>query len=140
MLLLNYWRDPQLCARACHEVLQVEKLRGMVGIRWLARIPAIDSFIAGLLPSLVLRIFLALLPELLAYMGRMQGLISLSQVQFSVVRRYFAFQVNFTLPDNIWDVPMGYFAGAILAEECKGSGGLFLYAEKSVLAGRLSSL
>ena len=93
MLLLKYRREPQLCGRVCHEVSQVEKLRGMVGIRWLARIPAIDAFIAGLLPSLVLRIFLALLPELLAYIGRMQGLISLSQVQFSVVRRYFAFQV-----------------------------------------------
>jgi len=42
----------------------------------------------------VLRIFLALLPWLLAIMGRVQGLFSQSMLDFSVVTKYYVFQAR----------------------------------------------
>ena len=45
-------------------------------------------------PGLVLRIFLALLPWLLAIMGRVQGLYSQSMLDFSVVTKYYVFQAR----------------------------------------------
>ena len=44
--------------------------------------------------GLVLRIFLALLPWLLAIMGRVQGLYSQSMLDFSVVTKYYVFQAR----------------------------------------------
>jgi hypothetical protein len=44
--------------------------------------------------GLVLRIFLALLPWLLAIMGRVQGLFSQSMLDFSVVTKYYVFQAR----------------------------------------------
>lgn len=43
--------------------------------------------------ALVLKIFLALLPTLLAFMNKKQGMIAASKVDFGVVRKYFIFQV-----------------------------------------------
>jgi hypothetical protein len=59
-------------------------------------LPLVSSIVEAFLPSLVLRIFLIVLPFLLAYMGRMEGLVSLSAVQFSVVKKLFTFQVCFS--------------------------------------------
>ncbi len=42
----------------------------------------------------MLRIFLALLPWLLAIMGRVQGLFSQSMLDFSVVTKYYVFQAR----------------------------------------------
>ena len=44
--------------------------------------------------ALVLKIFLALLPALLAFMNKKQGMIAASKVDFGVVRKYFIFQVR----------------------------------------------
>lgn len=44
--------------------------------------------------ALVLKIFLAILPMLLAFMNRKQGMICASKVDFGVVRKYFIFQVS----------------------------------------------
>ena len=44
--------------------------------------------------GLVLKIFLALLPLLLAFMGRLQGLHSQSLVDFSVINKYYIFQAR----------------------------------------------
>jgi Calcium-dependent channel, 7TM region, putative phosphate len=45
-------------------------------------------------PGLVLRVFLLILPSLLAFMNSFQGFISLSQIDFNVVRKFFIFQVT----------------------------------------------
>ena len=50
--------------------------------------------ISAFLPTVVLRIFLVVLPAVLAMMGRAEGLVSLGQVTLSVVDKYFAFQVT----------------------------------------------
>ncbi|EIE18583.1 DUF221-domain-containing protein [Coccomyxa subellipsoidea C-169] len=45
--------------------------------------------------GLVLKIFLAILPIILAFMGRIQGLTSRSSIDFSVITKYYIFQVPF---------------------------------------------
>ena len=50
------------------------------------------------MPSVILRIFLALLPNLLGFMSHVQGMTSLSQIDFGVMRKYFIFQVNCCVP------------------------------------------
>lgn len=46
----------------------------------------------------MLKIFLAVLPTLLAFLGRLQGLTSQSSVDFSVITKYYVFQVRTFLP------------------------------------------
>ena len=48
--------------------------------------------------QLVLRVFLALLPTILALLGRAEGLPAESEVEFTVVKRYYAFQVRLIWP------------------------------------------
>lgn len=75
-------------------MLQINKLREVPGIKDFSQLPLVSSIVEVFLPSLVLRIFLVVLPYLLDYMGRLEGLTSLSAVQFSVVKKLFAFQVR----------------------------------------------
>ena len=77
--------------------MQIDKLRSLPGIKDISGLPLVSSVLEVFLPSLVLRIFLVILPYLLDYMGHIQGLVSLSAVQFSVVKKLFAFQV-FPIP------------------------------------------
>lgn len=44
--------------------------------------------------GLALKVFLALLPYLLSLMGRIQGLHSISSLDFSVVSKFYIFQVQ----------------------------------------------
>ena len=48
--------------------------------------------------GLVLKVFLALLPWLLSIMGRLQGLHSLSSLDFSVISKFYIFQVRHASP------------------------------------------
>ncbi len=74
--------------------MQINKLIQLPGIKNLKDLPLVSSIIEVFLPSLVLRIFLVVLPYLLDYMGHIEGLVSLSAVQFSVVKKLFTFQVS----------------------------------------------
>lgn len=60
--------------------------------------PVLASATSSFLPQLTLRVFLALLPTLLALLGRAEGRVAESQVEFGCVRRYFIFQVPDTRP------------------------------------------
>ncbi len=73
--------------------LQVSRLETTPGLRTLANLPVINGLITSFLPSAILRIFLKLLPNLLGFMSHVQGMTSLSQVDFGVLRKYFIFQV-----------------------------------------------
>ncbi len=73
--------------------LQVSRLETTPGLRTLANLPVINGLITSFLPSVILRIFLKLLPNLLGFMSHVQGMTSLSQVDFGVLRKYFIFQV-----------------------------------------------
>jgi hypothetical protein len=50
------------------------------------------QLLEAIVPGLVLLIFLALLPMLLAFMCRLSGFKSISEIDFGVVSRYFYFQ------------------------------------------------
>lgn len=73
---------------------QVSRLQSTPGLRAVANLPVINGLITSFLPSVILRIFLALLPNLLAFMSHVQGMTSLSQIDFGVMRKYFIFQVG----------------------------------------------
>ena len=66
---------------------------------WL-QIQILNSIITSILPGLALTVFLALLPMILTLLNRhVQKMISETQIDFGVVRKYFAFQVG-PLPDS----------------------------------------
>ena len=87
------------CINDCmHVDLQVSRLESTPGLRTVANLPVINGFITSFMPSVILRIFLALLPNLLAFMSHVQGLTSKSQIDFGVLRKYFIFQVLKAIP------------------------------------------
>ena len=75
---------------------QLDRLVDLPGVRWVFQLPGVAPILEGILPQLVLRVFLALLPTLLAWLGRFEGLPAESDVEFGVVRKYFAFQARFS--------------------------------------------
>ena len=70
------------------------------GIRQILELPLLSSALAGFLPQLVLRLFFSLMPYILAALERVEGLPAESEVEFGVVRKYFAFQVTPTSMDD----------------------------------------
>ena len=70
------------------------------GVRWLVELPLLSSVLAGILPQLVLRLFFSLMPYILGFLERLEGLPAESEVEFGVVRKYFAFQVNLLRRDS----------------------------------------
>ncbi|KAK9840790.1 hypothetical protein WJX81_004889 [Elliptochloris bilobata] len=78
---------------AVQGLLAVDVLDRNPVLHFILHAPVLDSLITAILPSLVLRIFLALLPILLRLMGRVQGLYSQSMLDFSVVTKYYIFQI-----------------------------------------------
>ena len=59
------------------------------------QVKILSSIITAILPGIVLTIFLALLPTILSLLNKkVQKMVSQSDVEFGVVRKYFAFQVG----------------------------------------------
>jgi hypothetical protein len=56
--------------------------------------PARPQILQGVLPSLVLKVFLAVLPMILNALNRFGGAVSVSQVDFATVNKFFIFQVR----------------------------------------------
>lgn len=60
----------------------------------LLQVKILSSLITAVLPGIVLTIFLALLPALLALLNKkVQKMVSETDIEFGVVRKYFVFQV-----------------------------------------------
>jgi hypothetical protein len=81
-------------------ILTVESLSQL--LPWLAPVltwsPIIKGIISGLLPSLAMLVFMALLPTILAGLGHLTGLYSSSEIEMFVFKKYFLFQfINFFL-------------------------------------------
>eukprot|EP00048_Salpingoeca_helianthica_P000283 m.40568 g.40568 ORF g.40568 m.40568 type:complete len:766 (-) comp10358_c0_seq2:92-2389(-) len=55
--------------------------------------PAVRAFLEGVLPTLALTLFMAVLPYILLVFATMQGFPSHSAIKFSVIRKLFYFQV-----------------------------------------------
>lgn len=53
----------------------------------------LNSIVTAILPGLVLAIFIALLPPIITAMNRFAGMVSLSEVDLSLMTKFFAFQV-----------------------------------------------
>lgn len=65
------------------------------------QVKILSSIITSVLPGIVLTIFLALLPTILSLLNKkVQKMVSETDVEFGVVRKYFIFQVcgNTTMP------------------------------------------
>ena len=84
---------------------QIEKLVDLPGIRELLELPLLSSVLAGFLPQLVLRLFFSLMPYILAALERLEGLPAESEVEFGVVRKYYAFQVRSAWPPCLAALP-----------------------------------
>ena len=69
----------------CTRPVQVNKLEHVPVIRNIINLPVINGLLTSFLPSLILRIFLALLPTLLTFMNKVQGMVSTSSIEFGVV-------------------------------------------------------
>ncbi|KAL6755733.1 hypothetical protein V8C86DRAFT_180281 [Haematococcus lacustris] len=74
-------------------LIEVPRLASVPVLGTIVNLPVIKQVLEGIVPGLVLLIFLALLPSLLAFMCRLSGCVSNSAVDFGVVERYFYFQV-----------------------------------------------
>ncbi|KAK9902019.1 hypothetical protein WJX75_001351 [Coccomyxa subellipsoidea] len=77
---------------AIQGLINIDQLRKIHAFAVIIDLPVVRSIATAILPGLVLKIFLALLPMILAFMGRIQGLNSKSSVDFSVITKYFVFQ------------------------------------------------
>lgn len=73
--------------------VNLDNVSKVPGLGTIARLPFVTQILKGILPSLVLKIFLALLPPVLAAMARFSGAKSVSRVDLSVVANFFVFQV-----------------------------------------------
>lgn len=63
----------------------------------MAQVKILSSIITSVLPGIVLTIFLALLPTILSLLNKkVQKMVSETDVEFGVVRKYFIFQVCWT--------------------------------------------
>ncbi|CAK0785988.1 hypothetical protein CVIRNUC_009201 [Coccomyxa viridis] len=77
---------------AIQGLINIDQLRKIHVIAVIIDLPVVRSIITAILPGLVLKVFLALLPWLLSIMGRLQGLHSLSSLDFSVISKFYIFQ------------------------------------------------
>jgi Calcium-dependent channel, 7TM region, putative phosphate len=73
---------------------QLDRLVNVPVVSSIVNLPLVRGVVQGLLPSLVLRIFLAVLPYLLEGLALWEGVRSLSAIQFETMSKYFAFQVG----------------------------------------------
>ncbi|KAI8468680.1 MAG: hypothetical protein J3K34DRAFT_426590 [Monoraphidium minutum] len=78
---------------AIQAVVNLENVRNVPGLGVITRIPFVTQVLQGIMPSLVLKIFLAILPMILNKMNRYAGMVSVSQVDFGTVNKFFIFQV-----------------------------------------------
>ena len=73
---------------------QIRRLEKLPVFRALVRVPIVRSLLAGLLPGVVLRLLLLLLPAALGRLVRWAGAPSRSQVDFRTTTLVFGFQVG----------------------------------------------
>lgn len=72
-------------------MIQINRLENTPVLGAIVTFPLVNGVLKGVLPTLVLKLFLAVLPSILSNMARRQGLISLSEIDFEVVRKLFIF-------------------------------------------------
>lgn len=95
--LVFFWTIPIAAAAAVSTLPNLEALVPPITIV-INVSPVVKGLIAGFLPSLALIIFQALLPTILLFMSKLEGIHSYSELQKSVFAKFYIFQfVNFYL-------------------------------------------
>lgn len=74
-------------------MIEIDRLEKYAVIGPIVKVSFIRGILVGILPNLVLKIFLAILPSLLHFMNKVQGLYALSTIDLETTRKYFIFQV-----------------------------------------------
>ncbi|KAG2451091.1 hypothetical protein HYH02_004359 [Chlamydomonas schloesseri] len=78
---------------AIQALIEVPKLASVPVLGDIVTAPVISQFIQAIIPGLVLKIFLAVVPHILWAMALLSGSTAVSEIDFGVVSRYFLFQV-----------------------------------------------
>lgn len=97
---------------AIQAVVNLDNVKKVPGLGLVTRLPFVTQVLQGILPSLVLKIFLIILPPILGLMARFEGKVSASQIDFSIVNRFFIFQIFATF---IYQFVVGSALGQIQA-------------------------
>ncbi|CAH0028224.1 unnamed protein product [Clonostachys rhizophaga] len=75
-------------------IAQVNTLKTLPGLTWIAKIPDIIlGVVSGLLPSVALSILMSLVPVFMRLFARLAGEVTLSRVELYTQNAYFAFQL-----------------------------------------------
>lgn len=78
---------------AIQAIVNVSLLKKITPFKQLLRITFVNAIIVSILPGLVLKIFLALLPLILKIMNKKAGMQSLAEIDYGVFTKFFIFQV-----------------------------------------------
>ncbi|GMH37685.1 hypothetical protein BSKO_05558 [Bryopsis sp. KO-2023] len=78
---------------AIQALIEIDTLDETPVIKDIVGVPFVRAILTALLPGLALKIFLAILPMILAWMNKLEGLVSKSEIDFRVSKKYFIFQV-----------------------------------------------
>ncbi|GMH40978.1 hypothetical protein BSKO_08888 [Bryopsis sp. KO-2023] len=74
-------------------LIEIDRLEKYPVIGSIVTFPLVKGFLQGIMPNLVLKLFLAVLPKLLMFMNMKQGLYSQSSLDLETTQKYFIFQV-----------------------------------------------
>lgn len=97
---------------AIQAVVNLDNVKSVPGLGKVTELPFVTQVLQGILPTIVLKVFLILIPPILGMMARFEGKVSLSEVDFSIVSRFFTFQVFATF---IYQFVVGSALGRIQA-------------------------
>ncbi|GIL80074.1 hypothetical protein Vretimale_12911 [Volvox reticuliferus] len=78
---------------AIQAMIEVPKLAKVPVLGKIVTTPPIKQLMQAVIPGLVLKIFLAIVPTILRIMAILSGSTSISEIDFGVVKRFFLFQV-----------------------------------------------
>ena len=90
-LLLLFWAIPVALITALTQLDTLE--RYLPFIKLLTQFPVVRNFLSGFLPTVVLVQFMANLPSIFAYMAKLEGTQSFTEIDASATSRYVWFQI-----------------------------------------------